>query len=290
MKKGWKIFWIICASVMGLGMICCVAALVLGVNLEMMESGFYRGFGWVVKSGSSDYMEDIRKEFTDVCKIDADIYAGEVRIRLADVEQVTVETDHVREDLEFRCSQEDDELKLETNDHLWQKNHREDGSITVYLPADRTMEEVKIDLGIGSLYLENVCADELDVDAGAGEAEVLNICAGQAKIGAGVGSVTASGQIQDSLELEAGVGEIVFTASGNEEDYNYNIDVGVGEVLCGETSFSGLGCEKRIDYHAPREIAVTCGVGTVKLKFDGQTAAGEKEECHHGDEKTAPVS
>ena len=289
MKKGWKIFWIICASVMGLGFLCCIAALILGVNRELVESRFAGGLGWIIKSGSSDYMEDIREEFTDVCKIDMDVYAGELRIEQSDVDQVTVETDHIREDLEFRCYMEEKELKLETNDHLSTRNHREDGTITIYLPKDSIMEEVKIELGVGTLHLADICANKLEVDAGAGEAEILYFSADKAKIETGVGSVTASGKVTDSLDLETGVGEIIYTAAGCEEDYNYDISVGVGEVLCGETRFSGLGNEKKIDHHADREISVDCGVGAVKLQFDGQTAA-EKEGYHHGNEEAAPVS
>lgn len=273
MKKGWKIFWIICAAVAGLGFLCCIAALILGVNKEMMENRFSRGIGWIMKSGSAEYEEDIREEFTGIQKIDAEIYAGEVTVKAADVDQVTVETQDVREDLEFRCYQDGEELKLETDDHLANRNLRDDGTIIIYLPTDCFLEEVKMELGAGRLYLEDVFADQLNVDAGAGEAEVVNFRAEEAKISAGVGSVAANGQIAKTLELEAGVGAIDVTTDGFEEDYNYEIQVGIGEVVCGESRYSGLGGEKKIEHGAGKNISIDCGVGSVKVQFDGQNAA-----------------
>lgn len=273
MKKGWKIFWIICAAVAGLGFLCCIAALILGVNKEMLENRFSRGTGWIVKSGSAEYEEDIREEFTGIQKIDAEIYAGDVKVKVADVEQVTVETQDIREDLKFRCYQEGEELKLETEDHLTNRNLRDDGTIIICLPADCFLKEVKMELGAGRLSLEDVFADQLNVDAGAGEAKVVNFRAKEAKISAGVGSVDANGQVTKTLDLEAGVGSIDVTTNGFEEDYNYEIQVGIGEVVCGESRYSGLGREKKIERGADKNISIDCGVGSVKVKFDGQDTA-----------------
>lgn len=40
MKKGWKIFWIVCAVTAAIGFVCCVIAKVLGVTTDMIEGQF----------------------------------------------------------------------------------------------------------------------------------------------------------------------------------------------------------------------------------------------------------
>ena len=39
MKRGWKIFWIVCGVCVGAGLVCCMIAFVLGVSLEAIEDG-----------------------------------------------------------------------------------------------------------------------------------------------------------------------------------------------------------------------------------------------------------
>ena len=50
MKKRWKIFWAVCAVTAGLGLVCCVTALALGVSVEMLQNRLPNGIGLVVKA------------------------------------------------------------------------------------------------------------------------------------------------------------------------------------------------------------------------------------------------
>lgn len=284
MKKGWKIFWIISASVMGLGFVCCIAALILGADLQTMRARFPYGIGWVIKSGEVEYDDDIRESYPDIRKIDADIYAfaGELRFEPSDVGQVTVETEHIGKDLKFSCEQDGEELKLKTKDKFLDRNKQGEGTITIYLPENLSLEELKIELGAGYLYLDGVCADKLQIDAGAGEAEIMDFYAGKAKFKADVGKVTAFGMVTGDIELEAGVGCIDYTASGCEEDYDYEIQAGVGTVTCGDSNYSGLGVEEVIEHHAGKKMSIDCGVGSVNVQFDENIRMCEKEGHHHG--------
>lgn len=284
MKRGWKIFWIICASVMGCGFVCCIAALILGVNAELLKARFPYGIGWVMKSGSVEYEEDVRERFSDICKINADVhaFAGELRFELSDVEQVTVETEHIGKDIGFSCTQDGEELKLKTKSEFLNRNIQGEGIITVYLPENLKLEELEMELGAGYLYMDGVCADELQINAGAGEAELEDICAGEAEIETGAGKVTAGGVISENIKLKVGVGCIDYTAAGCEEDYDYEIQGGVGTVKCGDSEYSGLSFEKVIDNHAGRKMSIDCGVGSVKVQFDKDMRSVKKEEHHHG--------
>lgn len=61
MKRGWKIFWIVCGICTGIGLICCAAAFALGVTTEAIENRFPNGIGIVRKgidSKSHYYYDD----------------------------------------------------------------------------------------------------------------------------------------------------------------------------------------------------------------------------------------
>lgn len=250
----------------------------------MMRTVFPYGIGWVIKSGEVEYEEQIRESFQDIRKIDADIsaFAGKLKIELSDVEQVIVETDNIGKDLGFSCTQSGEELELKTKDKFLDRNRQGKGNITVYLPETLNLKELKIELGAGYLYLDNVCVDELKIDAGAGEAELIDFCADEAKMEAGVGKLTARGMVIGDIELEAGVGCIEYTVAGREEDFDYEIQVGVGTVKCADSDYSGLGFEKVIDNHAGRKMDIDCGVGSVNVQFDENMQIHEKEGHSNG--------
>ena len=54
MKRGWKIFWIVCGICTGIGLICCAAAFALGVTTEAIENRFPNGIGIVRKGIDSN--------------------------------------------------------------------------------------------------------------------------------------------------------------------------------------------------------------------------------------------
>lgn len=282
MKKGWKIFWMICGIVAGAGALFCVIGLALGVTTDKIRLRVGHGIGIVADEDDVSRAEDIRETYRGVKKIDAFVYAGTVEIIPGDVEEVTVETDGISEVLGFQTSMDGDELKITTRDHLWRTNHVGIGTIYIYIPQDMVLDDLSMELGMGSLYMENICAEKMSVDAGTGEAQLYDVQASEAQLQCGVGSVTGSGCISRKLDIDVGVGDLEFTAAGNEGDYDYDIDVGVGDVQCGAEDFSGLGATHQIDNGAGRTISVDCGAGSAVINFDGTSHHEWKEGHHHG--------
>ena len=54
MKRGWKIFWIVCAVCAGIGLVCCSIAFIMGVTVEAIENRYPNGFGFVGRIDSYD--------------------------------------------------------------------------------------------------------------------------------------------------------------------------------------------------------------------------------------------
>lgn len=272
MRRGWKMFWIICGVVMIIGLACCAVAWGMGVTTDMLHGRFPNGIGWI-RSDKTDsarsLAEDIHKSYTDVREIDVDVFAGELNIYASNDSEVVVETIGISKDLGFQCYMDGNELKLETKDRLFHLNNVGVGSINVYIPRKMQLEEASLDLSAGNLYLEDICARKLSIYVGAGEAIIDTFEALEADFECDAGSIVAAGAAEQQIDIECGVGEIVYMAAGYEKDYNYDIECSIGEVICGERSYSGLGTERTFDNQAEKEINIECSVGTVTIDFDG---------------------
>ncbi len=61
MRRGWKIFWIVCGICAGVGLVCCALAFFLGVTSEAIENRFPDGIGIIdhrMYTDNDDYDDD----------------------------------------------------------------------------------------------------------------------------------------------------------------------------------------------------------------------------------------
>lgn len=151
------------------------------------------------------------------------------------------------------------------------------GKVRIYVPEGYELDDVTVDVGMGALYIEDICARGLQISVGAGEADIDDFQAQDVKFDCGAGRITARGETLQEADIDCGVGEIQYTAIGREEDYNYDIDCGIGEVTCGNGDYSGIGSKKCVDNGAAGEINIDCGVGSVEVRFE----AGHENERHN---------
>lgn len=276
MKKGWKIFWIVCGITAAVGLICCVAAFAMGVTAEALEAKFPYGIGWVSHQDEdteddlvdNDYVQTATTaSYSGIREIEGELFAGNVEFIQTEDEEILVETEGLSKRLGFRSYADGDTLYLTTNKNLTHMNQLSVGRIRIYLPQNIRFEEVSVELGAGVLNMDYISADCFSVDAGAGEVNVNSFDVSEAEFQCGAGSVTASGNVKNALEIECGVGEIHMTVDGCKEDYNYDISCGIGEVVCGDSRYSGIGHDEYIDNHAAREMNLDCGIGQIIVQF-----------------------
>ena len=64
------------------------------------------------------------------------------------------------------------------------------------------------------------------------------------------------------------MGRIELTAAGKEQDYNYELEVGMGSVTVGAGEFGGMAVEKTIDNSAVKKMDIECGMGSVEIGFE----------------------
>ena len=111
MRRGWKIFWIVCGAALAIGFIFCAIAWMMGVTTNMVYNRFPNGIGWV-GGGEGPAAENIHETFSGVTEIDMELAAGKVEFVEGEGNEIRVDTENVSKGLGFRCYMDGNELKL----------------------------------------------------------------------------------------------------------------------------------------------------------------------------------
>ena len=158
--------------------------------------------------------------------------------------------------------------------------------VHISYPEDVKLQELEIEMGAGTVYLNrDIETEKLSVEMGAGEFESKNpVTAREADLEIGTGSMTFADLSARKTDGECGLGELDLTLTGTQEDYNYDLECGVGNLDVGSDSYSGLGREKTIskwvniktkgDVAMPASALphqhLECGMGNISVDFSGK--------------------
>ncbi len=159
------------------------------------------------------------------------------------------------------------------------------GSATIYLP-DQLYEEITLDMGAGEFTGDLPECQKLAIRLGAGECDIDYIKAGEVELEVGAGACTiglieaeevdadiamgefcAKADIGKNLDAKVGMGEIDMKIVGNEDDFDYDVTVGAGEVRIGSRSYSGVGSGGSQKNGKDSGIEVDCGMGEATIIF-----------------------
>ena len=161
-----------------------------------------------------------------------------------------------------------DTLKVRSTKKL-SKNRK----VCISYPEDVKLQELEIEMGAGTVYLNrDIETEKLSVEMGAGEFDSKNsVTAEEADLEIGTGSMTFADLSAKKISGECGLGELDLTMTGTQENYNYDLECGVGNLDVGSDSYSGLGREKSIsNTGADRKLDLECGMGNVSVNFSGK--------------------
>lgn len=170
-----------------------------------------------------------------------------------------------------------DELILEEGDSFCVRVYDDSGkNVTVKESSDtlkvRSTKKLSKTRKVHISYPEDVKLQELEIEMGAGEFESKNpVTAREADLEIGTGSMTFADLSARKTDGECGLGELDLTLTGTQEDYNYDLECGVGNLDVGSDSYSGLGREKTISNKgADRKLDLECGMGNISVDFSGK--------------------
>ncbi len=141
------------------------------------------------------------------------------------------------------------------------------GQITVTIPKDHWFETAELTFGAGELEVEALNAGTLTVTGGVGEGELKNVFAGACALEIGVGELTVEAEIATEAALNCGVGELTLVLQGNEEDWDYDLSVGVGELSFGEHVALSFSAGRSRNDGREKYLSADCGIGEMNIEF-----------------------
>jgi len=288
MKIFTRIALIIAGVFAGIGIVCLLIASSLGLTrdtfMQMVNDGKFRisigddndieffGLldGMEIKIFDDDdyiYNTEVKEESTveieeKYTKLDLEYGAGKLDIYYEDVEHIQV---HQKNVVGFRTYGDEDTLHIEGGIGIDDSNG---ATLTIVLPQKYFFEEVDLEIGAAQANIEGLAGGEIKITVGAGEANVEEVIAKSFDLEVGAGEANVMGSLVDELDVEVGVGQATVGISGAEQDYNYNVECGIGSVKVGNNSYGGLGAEQKVTHPgADGVINIDCGIGEVIVTF-----------------------
>lgn len=202
-------------------------------------------------------------EFESLKNLDVELSSDEFYLKKHDGTGVRVETNGDTD--KIRVKQDGDTLKIKSLTKL------NGTKITLYYPENLSFNEMDIEVDAGTIHMEDaLTVNDLEIQVGAGEM-ISNdtISAREVSIDVGAGDVEISKLDAGSLEAECGVGALNIGLVGNESEYNYKVECGLGSVTVGDDKYSGISESAKVNNAgATRSMELECGLGDVAVVFN----------------------
>jgi len=127
-------------------------------------------------------------------------------------------------------------------------------------------DKVELTVDAGKMEIDELIANTyVELTCGAGDLEVKRATVNNANVDCGLGRIRIKGSILGDSYVTCGVGDVSLDLDGNEEDYNYSIDCGIGHVIINDRSYSGTIDKTVRNNNAIGSFELDCGVGRIEL-------------------------
>ena len=282
MKNKWiKVLSILSTVCLILGGAALIVGVVLGADIRdaWKQSG---NWNTITKYGVFSFFADE----DDQDDYDAEeLFDEDFSFQSQDIKRINFDLKNV--DLTIEENNSDDQIRIQiensgkndisvknNNGTLEIKDHRskigkttKNIDVALDIPADLELEDVLVELGVGDVEIEKLLVKyTLNMKLGTGDVEIEHLSAGTLDVSCGVGNLEIEKlRLEGSASIEGGVGDTRIGMLANENDFNYEISTGVGEVRIFDSEFRGLGGAKKISNGSDKEIVIHSGVGDMEI-------------------------
>ena len=299
MKKGWKIFWIICAVLAAIGIFLAVAGTALGglaLLRDEQDENIVRD--WMDRLGirirnevtvTTDVSELPDGEYTPgeingrditsysgIDELDLELTGMSVCVLPYDEElgeiyagDIVVDTSQCRDDLKdmITVTQDGSELQVHMEDR-GRLNTQDSGIMYISVPRWIYFQKITADAKAGLIELLEIEARELEVKTDAGQIIVSAFSAERLDAECGVGQIILEGEVTGSAELDCNIGEVLCTLPGTADAYDYELKCAVGELMIDGELYNGIVNKKEIDNGSGCRVKAECDMGRVEINFE----------------------
>lgn len=262
MKKFTKVMLTLFTVCITLGLVFSIAAVAMGANWVDFVDAAHNGrwnIAWdssrhrlVVGQDAEKALESkhIEEKFTDVESLEIDLNICDLEVIPYNGKEILLSADMRGCSLKAEMDGKTLEISDEDTVNTISLGGDNTSFITLKVPKEMTFKELEADIDMGRVRIEDINAKS-------------------AALSCNMGEILYSGQVEKKGEFECSMGNIEATLTGNEKDYNYNIECAMGSVTIGSEKISGLGGSKKIDNGASKNLELDCGMGSIGISFEG---------------------
>lgn len=282
MKKFTKGCLIFAAIIVGIGLLFAVIGTAMGFRVDNIFE-----FKNIINGNE---FKEVNFEFSpkEIKNLNIDLDAGSLKIITSREDKVQIMV-KAREGT-YTCYQDANTVVFnEKNSRFYWRMLQNNGlEVTVYLPENFQLEEgdlqlgvgeaivnelngqkISLDIGAGSFQGKSITAKEtLTLSVGAGNVDMEQIKAGETVVNCGVGSVYLEGKIEGNVKANCGVGEIEFSIDGKEEDFNYQVASGIGDISINSSKYGTIANDRKIYNNGDKTFEIECGVGSIEININ----------------------
>lgn len=153
-------------------------------------------------------------------------------------------------------------LKLE--DHADLKDKIE---LELYIPIGM-LKEIEIEAVNATIWADKMVADniKIEIDNAAVQIDEL-VVEDKAELQINAGQMVIGYYDGKQLETECAMGSIMVVCEGKQNDYNYDLECGMGQIQIQNDSYSGMGKDIQIHNDSSKYIIAECALGEIILEF-----------------------
>lgn len=162
----------------------------------------------------------------------------------------------------------------------------ENAVLTIYVPVGTVFDNVNIKTGAGRFTVDSLSAATIGFELGAGDVTISKLIAEKsANIEGGAGRITISDGAIKNLDLEMGLGQLNLTAAltgdselelgvgesnitllGSKDDYELDIEKGIGNITVDGKNVTDFGSSG----NGANEVDIHGGVGAINVRFNNE--------------------
>lgn len=169
-------------------------------------------------------MVTISDDAEEFVSINLDIKSSNLQIKTGDKFEVKTNNSNIK------YSNENGSIKIKEDKVAnWFFGKIDIGELIIYIPENmKQIDEVKINIGAGTVFIEQLNTKNLYLDLGAGNVEIDKLTVSEElKINGGAGNININSGEIENVDLDLGVGN---TKIKSDITGNSNINTGVGEL------------------------------------------------------------
>jgi len=221
-------------------------------------------------------------------EIRSDIHSLDIQLNAADFTIERSDKFSVHSNLKYLSVSEANGVLTIRDEARGSSSDYEDAVCKLYLPENLVLEDISIVTGAAKLTASNLSTNTLKMKLGAGDFQIATLNVNkEARIEGGAGKLTIAGGTIHNLKLEMGVGQLNLTAVlrgdcdldfgvgesnitllGSKNDYDVELEKGIGDITVDGKRYSEY--ESKGD--SRNSIEMEGGVGSINLYFKEATA------------------